>query len=162
MKNLSSKQVGISILVFAFLFLVLLIILKMQVDQYSLFMCSAVAANPSMDMSQCPVHNGSMSWVLTLGFVLDGLLILFASYLLIPKVSSKPRVFQSIDKKSLDKDEITVYDLLVGSNGEMYQSKLVGALDFGKVKVTRILDKLESKGIVERRRRGMANLVLLK
>ena len=31
-----------------------------------------------------------------------------------------------------------------------------------KVKVTRILDKLEGRGLVERKRRGMTNVVMLK
>ena len=35
-------------------------------------------------------------------------------------------------------------------------------LEIGKVGMTRILDKLESKDIVERKRRGMNNVVVLK
>jgi len=35
-------------------------------------------------------------------------------------------------------------------------------LQVGKVGVTRLLDKLEAKQIVERKRRGMNNIVVLK
>jgi len=34
-------------------------------------------------------------------------------------------------------------------------------LGIGKVGMTRMLDKLESKGLVERKRRGMNNVVVL-
>ena len=40
--------------------------------------------------------------------------------------------------------------------------KLMGKTDFSKVKVTRLLDKLEAKNLIERRRRGMTNAVVLK
>jgi uncharacterized membrane protein len=42
------------------------------------------------------------------------------------------------------------------------QSDIVNNTSLTKVKVTRLLDKLEGKGLVERRRRGMGNLVVLK
>ena len=44
----------------------------------------------------------------------------------------------------------------------MFQADLVDKCGFGKVKVTRILDGLENKGLVERKRRGMSNIVILK
>jgi uncharacterized membrane protein len=44
----------------------------------------------------------------------------------------------------------------------MYQSDLVGKTGFPKAKVTRCLDALENKKLVERKRKGMGNLVLLK
>jgi uncharacterized membrane protein len=44
----------------------------------------------------------------------------------------------------------------------LFQAELIEKTDFNKVKVSRILDKLEGKGLIERRRRGMTNLVLLK
>jgi len=44
----------------------------------------------------------------------------------------------------------------------MFQSELVDENGYTKVKVTRILDKLEGRGLIERRRRGMTNVVILK
>ena len=35
-------------------------------------------------------------------------------------------------------------------------------LNTGKVKITRLLDKLEAKDLIERKRRGMNNIVVLK
>jgi len=57
--------------------------------------------------------------------------------------------------------EQTVVDILQKHEGEILQSKLPDMLDSNKVKVTRILDALEQKGVIERVRRGMSNLVKL-
>jgi uncharacterized membrane protein len=57
--------------------------------------------------------------------------------------------------------EQTVVDILQKNQGEILQSKLPDMLDSNKVKVTRVLDALEQKGVIERVRRGMSNLVKL-
>ncbi len=48
------------------------------------------------------------------------------------------------------------------SDGIITQSELVEKTGLSKASVSRALDLLESKGLVERRRRGMGNVVLLK
>lgn len=62
----------------------------------------------------------------------------------------------------LEADERKVLERVIGSNGDVLQSDLVTELGDNKVRVTRILDKLEGMNIVERRRRGMTNVVVLK
>jgi len=64
--------------------------------------------------------------------------------------------------KNLPEDEKKIYKSVDAADGAMFQSELVGKTKLSKVKVSRLLDKLEGKGLVERRRRGMTNLVLLK
>jgi uncharacterized membrane protein len=44
----------------------------------------------------------------------------------------------------------------------MYQSDLIKETEFSKVKITRILDKMESKDVIDRKRRGMTNIIVLK
>lgn len=63
--------------------------------------------------------------------------------------------------KFLNKEEKTIYGLLM-KEGSMFQADLVDKSGFGKVKVTRILDRLEGKQIIERKRRGMNNIVISK
>ncbi|MBI4144670.1 MarR family transcriptional regulator [Candidatus Woesearchaeota archaeon] len=63
---------------------------------------------------------------------------------------------------ALGGDEAKVFDLVVQSNGTLYQHELVEKLQLSKVQITRILDRLEGQGLIERRRRGMTNLVVLK
>jgi uncharacterized membrane protein len=66
------------------------------------------------------------------------------------------------DYSSLDKKEKEVVNLLLNEGNAMFQADLMEKLNIGKVGVTRLLDKLESKQIVERKRRGMNNLVVLR
>jgi uncharacterized membrane protein len=64
--------------------------------------------------------------------------------------------------KNLDEDEKTVINKIMEENGATFQSKLINKNGFSKVKITRILDKLEAKGLIERKRRGISNLVVIK
>ncbi|MFH0956235.1 MAG: MarR family transcriptional regulator [Candidatus Aenigmatarchaeota archaeon] len=59
-------------------------------------------------------------------------------------------------------DAKSVLEHVIKSDGTIFQSELAEKTGLGKVKVTRVLDKLEGKGIVERKRRGMTNVVILK
>ena len=64
--------------------------------------------------------------------------------------------------KNLDNEEKAVINILEKSDGSMFQSGIVEESKYPKVKVTRILDRLEGKGAIERKRRGMTNIVILK
>lgn len=63
---------------------------------------------------------------------------------------------------TLEGEEWELYRLVTEADGSIMQSDMVDKTSLTKVKVTRILDKLEGKGLLERRRRGMGNLVVLK
>jgi uncharacterized membrane protein len=64
--------------------------------------------------------------------------------------------------KTLTGDEKTVYEKIAASGGVVFQSDLVEQSGFAKAKISRILDRLEANGMVERKRRGMANAIVLK
>ena len=64
--------------------------------------------------------------------------------------------------KNLREDERKIYQAIIEAGGIIEQSKLPEKTGISKASVSRILDLLESKGLVERRRRGMGNVVLLK
>ena len=61
----------------------------------------------------------------------------------------------------LRNNEETIYSLLVDADGELPQRDLVESTDLSKATVSRTLDKLEQKDLVERKRRGMGNVVHL-
>ena len=44
----------------------------------------------------------------------------------------------------------------------MFQADLIEKTGFSKARMTRIVDKLEGNDLVERKRRGMTNVVVLK
>jgi hypothetical protein len=64
--------------------------------------------------------------------------------------------------KKMKVDERVIFRPLVEAEGAIFQSELVEKTGFSKVKVSRILDRLEGKGMVERRRHGMSNMVIVK
>ena len=59
-------------------------------------------------------------------------------------------------------EEQAVYQLIADADGTLFQSEIVEKTGLSKVKVTRTLDRLEAKQLVERRRHGLTNIVLLK
>jgi len=62
----------------------------------------------------------------------------------------------------LDEEEKKVFEIILSSQGSVFQSELVSKTGLTKVRVTRVLDKLEGKGLIERKRRGMTNVVVLR
>lgn len=64
--------------------------------------------------------------------------------------------------KTLTKDEKKVIEMIAMDAGTIFQGDIVEKTKFPKAKVTRILDRLEGQGIIERKRRGMSNVVILK
>jgi uncharacterized membrane protein len=94
-----------------------------------------------------------------------GLFLIFAKES--EKVVIKHKVVRKTEKKKislegLDNSEREVVKILQEENGAIFQSSLMERLGVGKVGITRLIDKLEAKQIVERKRRGMNNIVVLK
>ncbi len=75
--------------------------------------------------------------------------------------SPTPAVPEPTLVKLLSVDERRMYLELRDHGGAMYQRDLVALGIFSKAKVTRVLDKLEAKGLVVREAHGMTNRVRL-
>jgi hypothetical protein len=60
-----------------------------------------------------------------------------------------------------DEDEKVIIGLVVEAGGSAFQSDLVERSGFSKGKVSLVLDRLEARGIVQRKRSGMTNLVVI-
>lgn len=91
-----------------------------------------------------------------------GLVILFTKpkeKIVIKKIKEQKK---KLNLNGLGKDERKVINLLQEENGAMFQKTLMEKLEVGKVGMTRLLDKLEAKQLIERKRRGMNNIVVLK
>jgi len=96
--------------------------------------------------------------------LLIGLFFIFSKEnekIVIKKVKEKEKK-KKINLNGLDKIEKQAVKLIQEENGAMFQKTLMERLEIGKVGMTRLLDKLEAKQIVERKRRGMNNIVILK
>ena len=77
----------------------------------------------------------------------------------IKKIKDKKK---KLNLGGLDKNERSVITMLQKESGALFQRPLMEKMDIGKVKTTRILDKLESRELIERKRIGMNNIVVLK
>lgn len=90
-----------------------------------------------------------------------GLIIMFSKpkeKIVIKKIKERSK---KIDTANLDKNEKKVVDILLKNNKAIFQAELMEKLEIGKVGMTRLLDKLEAKQLIERKRRGMNNIVVL-
>ncbi len=163
-KKMNSRWIGIVLIIFSIVLLALLTIVKLDLDERDTFMCAAVHANPNADMTLCPVHTSYTSWYIAGAFAVAFLVLAAGIYLVfvpLEKVSSAVEK-ATVEVSKLDEEEKRVYELLKFKDGSMYQSDLVKEVGWSKVQVTRVLDKLEGKGILERKRRGMTNIVILR
>jgi uncharacterized membrane protein len=89
-----------------------------------------------------------------------GLFLVFSKErekIIVKKEKKKP-----VNLSGLEKKEKEVVKLIQEENGAIFQATLMEKLGIGKVGLTRLLDKLEAKQIIERKRRGMNNIVVLK
>lgn len=80
----------------------------------------------------------------------------------ITKTITKKEPKKKISLDGLDKQEKEVINIIQKEGGAIFQATLMEALGSGKVGITRLLDKLEAKQLIERKRRGMNNIVVLK
>ncbi|MBU2523072.1 MAG: MarR family transcriptional regulator [Nanoarchaeota archaeon] len=125
----------------------------------------------------CPMY-GEISFQTNVGIGLIVLIIIIGLYLIffgedrveiIRKIRIKTEKKAEEEKKDYSKitktmtaDEKKIFGLVLDAKGVIFQSELNEKSQFDKVKVTRILDRLEGQGLIERRRRGMTNVVILK
>lgn len=132
----------------------------------------------SIQGPSCP-HLQESNQQLTINLIILGIMVLIGLYLIFfgqeEKIVTKLMRVQEqikpnkISKKnyqkimeSLTDDEKKILGIVIDAQGSVFQSELVSKTGMGKVTVTRILDRLEGKNLIERKRRGMTNIVILK
>lgn len=119
--------------------------------------------------SSCPMYGTIKTQTYIAGalialIVIIGLFFIFSKeekQIIVKKIREK-QVKKEIDFSKLDNEEKILMKIVSDSQGSIFQSDLVEKSRFDKVKVSRILDRLEGKQIIERKRRGMTNIVVLK
>jgi len=118
---------------------------------------------------ECAMY-GTIKTQTYIAAALIGIIVIIGIVLMISKeekkiitktIREKEKKIQ-IDTSNLNSEEKKIMQIIMDAKGSIFQSELSEKSGFDKVKVTRILDRLEGQGIIERRRRGMTNIVLLK
>lgn len=159
MESIGRKNIGYSLLAFGIILVVLLAFVKADTEKQGAFLCKIVEESPNMSMEDCPGHESITSWLILSAFFLAFLVIASGIYILFLPVKE---ALKKADISKLTDEEKKIYSILKGKEGSMYQSELIDELGFSKVKITRLLDKMEGKGLIDRKRRGMTNIIILK
>lgn len=161
------RHLGISIVIISIFIISMLFYFNSELNKQNLEHCLEICKTKegiSCSIESCPFyseHNSSEKFILFMG-----LLVAFMAgvgfYLSLTK-AEKIIEQKQYDISKLNKEEKEVF-FFIKENKEkgVYQSKIVEHFNFPKSKVSRILDKLERLEIVERKRRGMTNLIFLK
>lgn len=80
---------------------------------------------------------------------------------IVKNVKSKEKKKESYDFSNLNEEEKKTFEMII-SKKSILQKDLIEKMNVSKVKMTRILHKLEGFGYIVRERHGMNNLVVLK
>ena len=120
------------------------------------------------DVKSCEMYD-SVNYQTYLALGIVGILVIFSLFLIFSKPNEKiivkrikeKRHQKEVDLSSFRPEEKQVYNL-VKENGAVFQADLIEKTGFSKGRMTRIIDKLEGNDLVERKRRGMTNVVVLK
>ena len=160
---MENKNVGYLILGISILIVFIIFLFNNAMKKIILEGCPAVH-----DGLACPAY-GTIQQQTYLSLAIVGILILIGLVLIFTKPSE--RVIIKTIKEKTNKKEINLSQFkpeekqvlkLIQENNAIFQADLIEKTKFGKAKVSRILDRLEGQGIIERKRRGMTNVVVLK
>ena len=120
------------------------------------------------DVQSCEMYD-SVNYQTYFALAIVGVLVIVSLFLIFSKPTEKIVVKKIKEKKteikrdlsSFRPEEKQVY-ALVKENGAIFQADLIEKTGFSKARMTRIIDKLEGSGLIERKRRGMTNVVVPK
>ena len=160
---ISSQKLGITITSICLVMIILLFLLGMQYQSKQKEMCeNTCAADGNHNMTSCPYHQQDNT-LLVLGIV--SILTAFVGGIgayLIFKTNERLLEEKEYDLTALNDEEKNIF-LFVKEHPEgIYQSELVTQFNLSKVRMTRILDTLERRELIERKRRGMTNLIVVR
>ncbi len=157
------KKIGILLLVIAIVLSSLFLYFRIRLEQsYKEQIISEVGGECKHTGEGCPYDEiNKLFWPTLLISISLVMLLVISIYLILPRDRKEKLKVQNIISK-LSKDESSILNIIQENEGSALQSDLVEKSGLNKVKVTRILDKLEGRGLIERKRRGMTNVVILK
>jgi uncharacterized membrane protein len=156
MKN---RNVGFLILGIGFVILLIVILFNLGLNQIVSQSCSH---GPT-----CPMY-GTIRFQTYLSLIVTSIIFIIGLFFIFTKESERV-IFRKVKEKKkkinlegFDSRERKAIELIRQENGVIFQKTLMEKLGITKVGMTRLLDKLESKQLIERKRRGMNNVIVLK
>jgi uncharacterized membrane protein len=152
-KNVGYLIVGISILIVA-----IVLIFNYGLENIIDETCNH---GPTCTMYDTLTVQTALSLVIAGLVLVIGLFLIFSKEEVIIKRVKVVEKKKKLDLSKLSADEKRLVKILQREKGATFQTALAEELEIGKVKMTRLLDSLEAKQTVERKRRGMNNIVVL-
>jgi|SRR3989344_1093109 len=159
---MENKKVGLLILGISFLIVVIILIFNQALKEIVNTSCGM------LEHYDCPMYN-TITQQTYLALAIAGMLFIVGIFLMISKPAekiiirkikeNKPKKILNVSK--LKQEEKHVLNL-IKENKAVFQADLIEKTGFGKAKMTRIIDRLEGNGFVERKRRGLTNVVVMK
>jgi hypothetical protein len=161
------KYLGILVLIISLFVLSMLFYLNSVLNEQSLDKCLELCDSQegaSCSIESCPFsldHNNHEKFIFVIGLLVS-FLAGVGFYLSLTKAEKivEQKEYDLTKLNSLEKS--VFYFIRKNKDKGVYQSNIVEHFNFPKSKVSRILDKLEQRDIVERKRRGMTNIIFLK
>tara|TARA_Y100000310_G_scaffold321147_1_gene378413 strand:+ start:3903 stop:4355 length:453 start_codon:yes stop_codon:yes gene_type:complete len=150
---MEDKHVGFMILGFCLAMLFLIISYDISLAQ--------IVSESCTHGSNCPMY-GTLEIQRIISFVLLGILTLAGVYFILSRRIQNITKERARNKINLTGEEKQIIILLKSNDNSIYQSELIKKTKKSKVQITRILDKLEAKRVIDRKRRGMTNIIMLK
>lgn len=158
-KNVGWLMLGISVLIVLLVFLFNTTLMKSVKN--SCFIQHG-------DVTSCDMFD-SVNYQTYFALAIVGVIVILSIFLIFSKPNEKVVVKKikerkhgvEVDLSSFRSEEKEVYKI-VKQNNAVFQADLIEKTGFSKARMTRIIDKLEGNGLVERKRRGLTNVVALK
>lgn len=162
MKNMENKKVGLLVLGISFLIFMIILIFNQALKKIVSASCGM------LNHLNCAMYD-TITQQTYMALAIVGILLVFGIFLMVSKPAEKivirkikeNKIVKKLDTSQLKPEEKKVLDFM-RENKAMFQADLIEKTGFGKAKMTRIIDRLEGKGFVERKRRGLTNVVVLK
>ncbi len=159
---MENKHVGYLVLGISTLIGIIVFLFNNAMNQFLDASCN-LAGHTSCVMHDTLKQQTYLSLAIVGILVVIGLVLIFNKpdeRIVIRKIKDK-KIERKIDTSKLRSDEKQALKI-IQENRAVFQSDLIERTGFGKAKMTRIIDRLEGMGLVERKRRGMTNVVVLK
>ena len=156
-KNVGYLIIGLSIVIIAIIFL-----FSNALREIVNASCT-MAGHTSCTMYDIISKQTYLSLSIAAILIIIGLALVFTKpkeKIIVRKVKERQEQ-KTYDLTDLRKEDKQIFNI-VKKNKTIFQAELIEKSGFGKAKISRVLDRLENKNLIERKRRGMTNIVVLK
>jgi len=159
---MENKNVGYLLLGVSIIIIVIILLFNSAMKQIVLGSCGPVHG-PVCPMNDTIQQQTYLSFAIVAVIIIIAIVLMFSKpreRIIVKKIKEKAKK-KIYDLSDLRKEDKKTFDIIKNSK-TIFQADLIEKLGFGKAKVSRILDRLENKDLIERKRRGMTNVVVLK